>query len=176
MNILEIRNINPPDVNIIDRRDLDQYQSLDQLMPYGKVIILYAPDPQKMNKKTGHFVSLLKRNDGAVEFFDSIGSEELDGRKIDGHGIPDDQLFGKYLGKKDYLKKLMKESGYPIYYSEYHLQGNKSANCPLWSSFRLNFPHLNEDEFADMIWDESDKYGITPDDLIYKIYKESRLI
>jgi hypothetical protein len=118
-----------PKVRIIKYNDLDNYTSIEELLPSDDTyfILLYLDSPS-----TGHWVTMT-RNKNLITFFDSYG------------GKIDSQLKWVDMGErirldtdKPCLTRLLKAGSVPYNYSPYDYQSN-NPNIATCGSHALNF-------------------------------------
>ncbi len=118
-----------PNVKIITNIDLQNYKSIDELLPNdGFLIILFLNAPN-----SGHWVSLSKYGD-IIEYFDSYGSTP---KQTDDYITDDD---AKNLGiKKYFLDDMLKNSGKYVIYNnkQYQALDRDISSCGRHVIYRL---------------------------------------
>ena len=151
--------------------ELYNYKTLDELLhPWGSIILLYEYKRDSNGHSHGHYVCLNNVPDGSIEHFDSLGyrpDEEL--KEI---GISAE--FAKKSGQdKQYLLRLLIDSGYPISYNEYHLQQDKRGinTCGRWCGVRVFLKNLPLDTFAGLFMNKK-----MPSDLLITILTSPKYI
>ena len=128
----DINHILEPDTKVQQYRVLDNMHHIDELFDkLGRAVLLYSTD----SPTSGHWVGLIKKGD-TIEFFDPYGFK------------PDTQQYklGEEIDNVAYeqhdhdLTRLLKESGYKVFYNTYPFQNFKKpevATCGRWVSLRL---------------------------------------
>jgi len=126
-----------PTAKIILYPDLKKYHSLDDLLgKYGQAILLYLTIGN-----FGHYCCVFKRDNGEIEFFDSMGG------RVDGVLKNVDPDFKELSDQKARLTKFLLDHGCKkVIYNEHDVQG-KSNTCGRWCGLRLLFNHMTLDEF-----------------------------
>lgn len=125
--------------NLISYDELKNVKNIKDIMKHGACIILYLSE-----KHYGHWVCVFYRNKDLIEFFDPYGIS-ID---LEKNWIPKEKQ--KSLGvEKNYLSKLLANSGSKIEFNHYHFQkkGDKNAVCGRWVAIRLIFRNISIDEF-----------------------------
>jgi hypothetical protein len=151
--------------------ELYNYKTLDELLhPWGSVILLYEFKRDSNGDSHGHYVCLNNVPDGSIEHFDSLGyrpDEEL--KEI---GITP-EFAKKSRQDKQYLLRLLIDSGYPISYNEYHLQQDKKGinTCGRWCGIRTFLKNLSLDKFAGLFMNKK-----LPSDLLITILTSPKYI
>lgn len=152
----DIRALLGSETRIITYPELAKYKSMDELLDRnGRAVILFLTDPK--NRKTGHWIGVFTRPDGAYETFDAYGLP---------YGGPKRWLTGgelKDMGQsKPLLTNLLAAAGKPVYVSRMPLQkaGRDIATCGRWLALRMMLSRMPDDEF----WDMAHSYpGLSPD-------------
>src|SRR5271170_4596704 len=141
------------DVNIMTYRDLIKIDDLATILgPNNACVILY-----ESHDSYGHWVLCFMRDNGNIEFFDSLSY------------FPDDELsfISKSYRLKNnlcypYLTKLLYNSGRQIEYNDHKLQQDKSSTCGRWVLVRYVLRNMNIDDFANLFMNQ--KY--IPDEIV----------
>lgn len=125
-------------------------------LPFDKkcAIILYKSSPD-----FGHW-TILKKVGGGYHFLDSYGDI------IDSELEHSDKSFNKLIGQdRNYLSKLLLDSGKDVYYNHNPLQklDDKIATCGLYCALFLKHNDMSVDDFAKMIKKLSKKHDIPND-------------
>jgi hypothetical protein len=155
--------------------ELYNFKTLDELLhPWGSVILLYEYKRDGEGSSYGHYVCLNvvpdEKGGTTVEHFDSLGYK------------PDEELFKigispdfavKSRQDKQYLLRLLINSGYPISYNEYHLQEDKKGinTCGRWCGVRVFLKNLSLDTFAGLFMNKK-----LPSDLLITILTSPKYI
>jgi len=135
--------------NVLTYPELVNYDNINDAMgPHGALILLY------MTKQNyGHWVCAFKRNNNAIEFFDSYGF------------FPDDELklIPEYFRKVSnqlypHLTYLLLKSKNKIEYNNVQLQKlKKDVNtCGRWCIVRIMLRNLTINEFVRKFQDNGD--------------------
>lgn len=159
LNGNEILNLMDDKVNLIQYKDVKNYNTIDALLgEYKKCVLLYHT-----SEDFGHYVCLYKVGE-TIYFFDSYGF------------VPDDELNFLPKDLRDdmnsdhrYLTQLLYKSGKRIEYNQYQLQKKspKIMTCGRHVVNRLRYPEISINEYY-KIFKESEK-EIPMDKLIVKL-------
>lgn len=151
-----------PSTKIWTYYDLQKAKSLDELWDKkGRFILLYPLE----KRNVGHWVCLLKRDDGTIEFFDSYGEK------------PDQPIQELTAGKrneldleKEVLMDLLKQSGAKIVYNSHPFQKLKPGinTCGRWCVSRLAFHKMPLNDFKKLI----DDMEIEPDKAVVALTED----
>jgi len=135
--------------NVLTYPELVNYDNINDAMgPHGALILLYMT-----NQNYGHWVCAFKRNNNAIEFFDSYGF------------FPDDELklIPEYFRKVSnqlypHLTYLLLKSKNKIEYNNVQLQKlKKDVNtCGRWCIVRIMLRNLTINEFVRKFQDNGD--------------------
>jgi hypothetical protein len=148
-------------IKIIKYSDLDNMDLNDLLKPYGRCIILYELE----DYQRGHWC-LLKYNKkhNMIQYFDSYGI------------FPENELKYQHpklrqINKPTKLLKILYNQPYKIEYNNHRLQSTKPGinTCGKWDCVFAQ-TDMTVDEFAEYIHKLTDKYNISNDELICKLY------
>ena len=158
----DIENFLGHSPNIIRYKDLKKFNSIDQALKNGYVIILY-----ETKQNFGHWVLVFKRNKNTIEHFDSYGIK------------PDDELdFIKPIFKiingtvKPYLTYLLLKSKYKVEYNEFKLQkmAPNINTCGRWILLRLLLKDYDIYDFKKILDKKLKEYKINNyDELVVKL-------
>lgn len=155
----QILNALNGNINIMTYRELIKIDNLDTILgPYHACVILY-----ESRDSFGHWVLCFMRDNGNIEFFDSLSY------------FPDDELsfISKSYKLKNnlcypYLIKLLYNSGRQIEYNDHKLQQDKSSTCGRWVLVRYVLRDMNIDDFANLFIGK--KY--IPDEIVCYITRD----
>lgn len=132
------------DCRIILYNSLKHVHNIDQVFKNKRfVFILYEYQPD-----FGHWVVIIKRDNGDIEFFDSYGYK------------PDDE--SEFVKKSNYwehayLIDLLIKSGKTIHYNPTNLQGedtHKIATCGRWCLLRCYFYQFSISQFTKFFYSD----------------------
>ena len=106
----------------------------------GRCIFLFLTESQTM----GHWITMFKRGTNTIEYFDSYGEPPEAQRKW----IPEEQLEALAEGEP-WLYKLLKQSGYRVYYNTHPYQTDKNDvnTCGRWAVARLILKDMSNLDF-----------------------------
>jgi hypothetical protein len=153
----DINDILEPDTTVQAYRVLDTLEHIDELFDkLGRAVLLYATE----NQNTGHWVGLIKRKT-TVEFFDPYGFKPDTQQTELGEGIDNEE----YEQHDHDLTRLLRESGYKVYYNQYQLQDFDDvtlATCGRHVATRLIHYKMSFTKYVEMI----KKSGMRPDDFV----------
>lgn len=149
----QIANALNDEINILTYRELIKINDLDIILgPNKACVILY-----ETKDNFGHWVLCFERNNGNIEFFDSLSY------------FPDDEL--SFISKSykiknnicyPYLIRLFYDSNRQIEYNDHKLQHDKSSTCARWCIVRYLLKNLHIDDFAQLFTNNK----LTPDELV----------
>lgn len=138
---------------------LDYDNILDALDEKGRLLILYLTD----SMSHGHWTCLLKQKRNGkeyIEYFDPYGGYKPDEEQK----WVDKDILQQSGQCKEYLTKLLKESGLKVTYNKYPFQSqsNNINTCGRHCATRLYCKHLSLPQYTKMIQDS----GMSPDDFV----------
>ncbi len=136
----DIMNFCNGKVNIVTYKELNNYNSLDEVLhPFDACILLY-----ETKESYGHWCAIVKISDDEVEFFDSYGL------------FPDDEksfinpaFLIKSGQKLPILTRLLYECPYKLSFNEHKFQSDKNNmnTCGRWCCLRVKLKRLTLKEF-----------------------------
>ena len=153
----DINKILEPDTKVQPYRVLDKMSHIDEVFGVlNRAVLLYSTTSQN----EGHWVGMIKKGD-RIEFFDSYGFK------------PDTQQtkLGNHINNKAYeqhdndLTRLLKESGYKVYYNTHPFQDihkPEIATCGRWVALRLHYYKKTLNAFYNMVKNSK----MNPDDWV----------
>ena len=145
LNDDDLRRITQNKSNILTYTDLEYMNNINDVFDgYEAAIILYEVKPT-----VGHWVSLIKRSQNHITFFDPYGfdiDQELNFSRKD---------YIREESGKGHLYHLLDESNYTFDSSPYKLQSEiKDVNtCGRYAGLRVRLRHLNNHEFSSLFMD-----------------------
>lgn len=144
-----------PDTHIIPYPELKRFKSLKELLgQHNRAVILYL-----LASNYGHWTLIMRRKDGVVECFDSLGKFVPDGEL---------RIASEYSGNKPELLRLIaSEKPMPkVAYNDVPIQkwSPSVKTCGRHVVARAQFPHLDEFQYVKML----KKQGV-PDMVVCRI-------
>ena len=154
--------LTPNKTKIIIYPDLRKYSDINQCFDrLGRCVLLYP----LASEFSGHWVGIIKHDDGVIEYFDAYGNKPDTEKKW----ITPEQV--EKLGMtENYLSNLLQkayEDGYKIIYNPHKLQSDKRNvnDCGRHVVCRLLFKDLSLENYIKYIKDRK----MTPDEFVSKI-------
>lgn len=131
------------DVAIIEYKDLMTIDDIESLFEKSDNVVLYL----NQDSDLGHWVTLHRSQDG-IQYFDSYGRK------------PDSFRFTPKLRRMGitypHLTFLLYQSGLPISWYPYRMQGPKTVTCGRWALLSLLFNNLSDRDFRRLFKGSSD--------------------
>ena len=163
----EINTILNQKGNIVAYSDLPKYKCIEDLLgKQGHAVILY-----EMKPGVGHWTCVfygppLDECDlefPRIYFFDSYGL-----KPDDEQSWIDIEFRKKAWDDMRVLSKLLKNTPSEINYNEFPLQEMKEGvnTCGKWCIARLGLKHLDDEDFANLFYQEDEEDTIMPDMLV----------
>lgn len=144
--IYKVKQIHGVEPNLIAYEELQDYNSVDELLKNDMCVILY-----QWKKGYGHWTCIMKRGN-TIEHFDSFGMYP------DGELAFGDPEMNKTLGQGfPHLAKLLIDSPYEIHFSDNVFQEEDSTTCGRWVVFRLWLKNMSEYKFIKRYGSLSDR-------------------
>ena len=138
LSLEDIKKITNDSCEVIVYHNLDQYNSIENLLgEKGAVILLF-----ETKKNFGHWTAIFYQdeNRNSIEFFDSYGFK------------PDQELnYAKY-DNTPYLSQLLDKSNLPLVFNKKRLQtfAEDINTCGRWTSLRIVFRNIPLKQFQDL--------------------------
>lgn len=151
---------------VITYDKLKHYKSIDELLGLeNAVIILYLT-----RENYGHWISVIRRSDGVLEFFDPYGifvDDQLD-------WIKDKNFMIQKNMDVPYLLNLFAKSGENIEYNHYKFQkhGGQIATCGRHASIRTRFKNLSLNQYSLFIKNLGNLFNIKDKDILITLISE----
>jgi hypothetical protein len=141
------------DINVLKYSELNNYNSVDEILKNGVCVLLYETEPNH-----GHWVVLLKTVDESgnqiLEIFDPYGMDlESEKRFINKQFLKSNNM------DHNILAKMLYNSPYPSSYNQYHFQTFKDnvSTCGRWVIARIKNKNLSLEDFHEKFKNYSDK-------------------
>jgi len=140
----DINAILEPDTSIFIYRDLEKVRSIDDVFDrYGRAMMLYPTD----SETTGHWVCMIKRDDGSIEFFDPYG-KPVDSQLRWAGGMRRREELG---ADEPLLTRLLKGRKVIVNRHPYQKNGDDIATCGRHCVGRLLLKDLSLKQYNDVI-------------------------
>lgn len=154
----DIQAILDPDTRIFTYPEFGQMSSIDEAFDeLGRCIFLFCTE----SPTSGHWLTMFKRPNGDIEYFDSYGEKPEAQRAW----LTPERLEELGQGEK-YLWNLLKASGRRVYYNTHAYQTDKNDvnTCGRWGVARLICKDLSNQQFYNLVKSS----GMKPDDWVAK--------
>jgi hypothetical protein len=157
----DINEILEPDTKIIIYPEFGGMQSIDEAFDsLGRCVFLFLTT----SESSGHWLTMFKRGDNTIEYFDSYGEKPEAQREW----LTEEML--EDLGQSEpYLMNLLKASGYKVYYNTVRYQKVKDDynSCGRWCVARLICKDMSNLQFYNTVKEGMKEYGVNqPDDWV----------
>ena len=138
---------------------LDDVKHIDEVFDeQGRSLMLFLTE----DINTGHWICMIKKGD-EINYFDPYGNKPDEDLKW-----LDDRKRDELDQETPKLTKLLKESGYKVFYNTYPFQkdGDNINTCGRWCALRLLYKDKTLKQFYDMIRKYMKEYKLNGDEVV----------